>query len=126
MFFNKPADQTNTLADQAAHSVEQAIQATQNAANTALDGMSDAVQSARDEATPMLNRASDRASEMAQRGADAVRHSSQQLRDQAQRASDGTVGYIKAEPVKAMLIAAATGAALMALLSLVNHSRHRG
>jgi hypothetical protein len=33
------------------------------------------------------------------------------------------VGYIKDEPVKAMLIAAATGAALMALVGLVSRSR---
>jgi hypothetical protein len=46
------------------------------------------------------------------------------LRDKALRASDNTVGYIKDEPVKAMLIAAATGAALMALVSLITRS-HR-
>jgi ElaB/YqjD/DUF883 family membrane-anchored ribosome-binding protein len=42
-----------------------------------------------------------------------------QVRDQAMRASDGTLNYIKDEPVKAMLIAAAAGAALMALLGLL-------
>ena len=50
----------------------------------------------------------------------------QSLRDSADAASNRTVGYIKDEPVKAVLIAAATGAALMALLSLVSHARHRG
>jgi ElaB/YqjD/DUF883 family membrane-anchored ribosome-binding protein len=54
---------------------------------------------------------------------DSVRDSSRQLRDRAQHASDSTVRYIKDDPVKAMLIAAATGAALMALVSLVSHSR---
>jgi hypothetical protein len=34
------------------------------------------------------------------------------------------VAYIRDEPVKAMLIAAATGAALMALINLVSRSRH--
>jgi hypothetical protein len=33
------------------------------------------------------------------------------------------VGYIKHEPVKAMLLAASLGAALMALISLVGPSR---
>ena len=38
------------------------------------------------------------------------------------RAQDTTVGYIKDEPVKSMLIAAATGAALMALVSMMSRS----
>jgi ElaB/YqjD/DUF883 family membrane-anchored ribosome-binding protein len=52
-----------------------------------------------------------------------VRDASGQLRDLAQHTSDGTARYVRNEPVKAMLIAAATGAALMALVSLVSHSR---
>nr|MDP2190402.1 hypothetical protein [Rhodoferax sp.] len=62
----------------------------------------------------------------AQRGVDSVRETSQQLRDKAQQASATTVNYVKHEPVKAILIAAATGAALMALISLISHSRGRG
>jgi ElaB/YqjD/DUF883 family membrane-anchored ribosome-binding protein len=54
---------------------------------------------------------------------DSVRDSSRQLLGKAQHASDSTVRYIRDDPVKAMLIAAATGAALMALVNLVSHSR---
>lgn len=56
---------------------------------------------------------------------DSVRDTSRQLRDTARQASDSTVDYIRDDPVKAILIAAATGAALMALVSLVSHSRER-
>ena len=56
---------------------------------------------------------------------DSVRDSSRQLRNKAQHASDSTVRYIRDDPVKAVLIAAATGAALMALVSLVSHSGDR-
>ena len=45
------------------------------------------------------------------------------VRERALRASDSTVNYIKDEPVKAILIAAAVGAALMALVSLMGRSR---
>ena len=38
-------------------------------------------------------------------------------------ASDATVNYIKEEPVKSILVAAATGAALMALVSMMSRSR---
>lgn len=50
----------------------------------------------------------------------------QQLREKAQDASECTVNYIKHEPLKSVLIAAATGAALMALVSLVSRSGSRG
>ena len=79
----------------------------------------------RDMAVPALNRTGEQIGALAQRGVDAVRGGSQQLRDSAQRASDTTVGYIKDEPVKAVLIAAATGAALMALIGLMTRSRDR-
>ena len=56
---------------------------------------------------------------------DNVRDSSRQLLHKAQHASDNTAGAIRDDPLKAILIAAATGAALMALVSMVNHSRPR-
>lgn len=78
-----------------------------------------------DQAGPLLNSASEQASEIAQRVVDAVRDSSQQLQEQASRASDRTAKYVRNEPAKALLIAAATGAALMALASLMFRSRRR-
>ena len=95
----KPTAVYNNLTDQAAH----------------------LVQGASDQASALAQQAS----ALTQQGLDAVRDGSRQLRDKAQRASDVTVRYIQDEPVKAMLIAAATGAALMALISLVAHSRNR-
>ena len=74
----------------------------------------------------MINRAGEQASALAQRGVNAVRDTTQQLRDRAVHVTDSTVTYIKDEPLKAMLIAAATGAVLMALLGMLNRSRDRG
>lgn len=56
---------------------------------------------------------------------ESVRETSHQLHLQAEHASDSTVNYIRHEPVKSVLIAAAVGAALMALLNLVSRSGHR-
>ena len=72
-----------------------------------------------DRAAPLMDRASDQVSALAQRGMDSVR-------DTALHASDSTVNYVRDEPVKAMLIAAAAGAALMAIVSLLGRSRDRG
>ena len=54
---------------------------------------------------------------------ESMRDTSHQLRVKAGHAGDDTVHYIRHEPVKAMLIAAATGAAMMALVSLLSRSR---
>jgi len=126
MITTKSLDSVNTLTDQAAISADNAIKSTQRIANEAFNGLSNSVEDLRHEAAPLLNRATEQVSALAHRGVDAVREGSHQLRDKAQHASDRTVGYIQEEPVKAMLIAAATGAALMALVSLVNRSRHNG
>ena len=124
MIANSPAGQTNSLTDQAAQTADHAIKSTQHLANGAFDSLSHSVKDLRDQAAPLVNRATEQASALAHRGADAVRESSRQLREQAAHASDVTVNYIKDEPVKSILIAAATGAALMGLISMMGRSRH--
>jgi ElaB/YqjD/DUF883 family membrane-anchored ribosome-binding protein len=125
MYTKNPTDPTtSTVADQAAGKADQAIRSTQRMANDALEGLSDSVNSAGQRVSPLINRATEQASALAQRSMDAVRQTSQQLRDKAMLASDTTASYIRNDPIKSVLIAAATGAALMALVSLVSRSRH--
>lgn len=86
---------------------------------------------------PLLDRVAEQASAFAQRGADAVRDGAEHLRGSARRAgdrisqraaiaSDSTLAYVQAQPLKSLLIAAGTGAALMALLGLLTRHRDRG
>lgn len=117
---------SSALVDQAALSADNAIRSTQRAANNTLNGLAGTVQDMRQQVTPMINRATAQASALAQRGMDAVRDTSQQVRERALRVGDGTVGYIRDEPVKSVLIAAATGAVLVALVSLMGRSNPRG
>lgn len=125
MYTKNPADPTaTTMADQAAGKADQAIRSTQRMANDALDGLSDSVNNAGSRVSPLINRATEQATAFAQKSVDAVRQTSQQLRDKAMHASDTTASYIRNDPIKSVLIAAATGAALMALVSLVTRSRH--
>jgi ElaB/YqjD/DUF883 family membrane-anchored ribosome-binding protein len=120
----KPFSQsTNTLADQAASGTDSTVRSTQRMASEAMDSLSDKVSDVKDQAVPVMNRVASKAEELARRSADAVRDRSADLKDRAVRASDATVGYIKDEPVKAILIAAATGAALMALIGLMGRNR---
>ena len=114
--------QANNLADKAANSADNAIRSSQRATNNAFDSLAGGVQTLRQQAAPAINRAG----ELAQQGVDTVRDTAQQMRNRALQATDSTLSYIKEEPIKAMLIAAATGAGLMALLSLLTRSSNRG
>ena len=107
--FNKTADAATHLINQSAQSAEDTVNQSQNLANSAVDGLQGAMQDMRRQAAPLL---------------DSVRDGSHQLSAKAAQASDDTVNYIKHEPVKSMLIAAATGAALMALISLFTSRRN--
>ena len=125
-----PSSTTRTYGAQAANGGDQiasafdgAAKSAQHTVDGALDSLSSKVDDIRSQATPMIDRLSAQAGAAAKRGIDAVRDTSQQLRDRAVRASDSTVAYVKDEPVKAVLLAAATGALLMGLVSLLRRSR---
>ena len=122
---NKPLGQQAAGAvDQAAQTAEGAIKSTQRAADDVTDSLSSKVDDLRKQAAPVINRVSAQAEAAAKRGMDAVRDTSQQLREKAMMATDTTVGYIKDEPIKSMLIAAATGAVFMGLMSMMGRSRN--
>ena len=112
------------LVDQAALQAEHAIASTRRLANDAMDGLAGSVEDMRSTAGPALSRVAEQAGALTQSGVDAVLNGSHRLADKARQAGDGTVRYIQDQPVKSMLVAAATGAALMALLSLVAGRRN--
>jgi ElaB/YqjD/DUF883 family membrane-anchored ribosome-binding protein len=92
-----------SLAEKAVQTAEVALENTQRAASGMLDGMVHALDQSVEQA----------------------REASHQLRASAERASQGTVNYIRHDPVKSVLIAAATGAALMGLISLLTRQSGR-
>lgn len=77
-----------------------------------------------DQASHAADQVAKTSQQLAHSALEGVRDTSHQLRVKAGYAADDTVHYIRHEPVKAMLMAAATGAALMALISLVSRSRN--
>lgn len=126
MLTKKSPEPIISLASQAAQSADQVVRSTQRAASEAMDSVAQAAQEIRQDAvTPLLNRAAAQASALASRSADSLRERSRQARDTARRASETTVTYVRDEPVKAMLMAAATGAALLAVFNLLTRSRAR-
>ena len=119
------AQSIDHIADKATESAEHGLMATQHAANGALNMLADKVLEIRNQAAPMLENTNDLAKDYLHQGMNSVRNASHQLTDAAANARNGAAGYIKEEPVKALLIAAATGAALMALVSLISHSHRK-
>lgn len=85
------------VVDRAADTADAAIAATQRAANNLLSGASDKVQSLRDKASPAV--------------------------DRVVAPFDAASAYTQQAPLKSLLIAAAAGAAAMAIVSLLSRSR---
>ena len=99
------------IADHAADTASHAIRSTQQLANRAFDRANDRIEGARETVSPALDRWSAQAESAARRSMEA-------MRDKALRAHDVTTSRIQDDPLKSVLIAAAAGAVLVALLSL--------
>ena len=117
------ADRADVLIDSAKQTAESAIRSTQQVAdeklNQVADTLSDTVENVRS-AGPAINRIANDADLLRQRSVDALRNASFQVRETALRAGDNTIAYIRDEPVKSVLIAAAIGAASMVLLNVAS------
>ncbi len=114
--------QTPDIAERMTHSASQAIQTTQHAADQALDAVDDTVHTLHVQASRSLDKAAQGANAIAQQSAQSVQDATRRLRDTAMQVTDGTTRYVQNEPVKSVLMAAAAGAVLMALFSLLTRS----
>lgn len=89
--------------DKSLQSAEMILENTQRAASGALDELTHALD----------------------QGVERAREASLNLRHSAQRASLLTSNAIRHDPVKSVMIAAATGAALMGIITLIARSQNR-
>jgi ElaB/YqjD/DUF883 family membrane-anchored ribosome-binding protein len=71
---------------------------------------------AADQAALLAQRAAEQVQDLTRRGLDRARLASDELREQAHFAGELTRDYVQEKPVKAVLIAAAAGAALALLV----------
>lgn len=114
---------TERNAEQAVHrgldSAEQAAHRGLNSADQAVNSASRSIGNALDSVAPALHHTAERITDIAQQGVDAMRNGSGELSEQARRASYKTATYIRHDPIKSVLIAAAVGAGAMALYGLL-------
>ena len=89
---------TPNVVDKAAAAADEAIRKTRAASNVALDRLAEGVEKARDTTSPMFDES-----------VEAVKARSAQLQEKAEQLSVSTSERIRAEPLKAVAIAAAVG-----------------
>ncbi len=95
----------------------------QDFVDKAADRVHSGISSARPTATKIGETAADQAQTMLGRGIDTVKTAAQQVHDSATQASESLVTYTKENPVKAILIAAASGALVLTLFNALSRSR---
>jgi ElaB/YqjD/DUF883 family membrane-anchored ribosome-binding protein len=113
----------DNLAHKATDRAEEAIGTARKAADGALDSLQDKASHLAAVAPGTLSKVAAQIDELTQRSMERARSATVNAREQASRASDRTVSYIKDEPVKSVLIAAAAGAAIAALIGLVARTK---
>lgn len=97
------------------HNIARSLDSADQAINSAGRTLGGAL----DNVAPAMHQTAERLSDIAQQGMDAMRNGSDELSEQARRASYKTASYIRHDPIKSVLIAAAVGAGAMALYGLL-------
>jgi ElaB/YqjD/DUF883 family membrane-anchored ribosome-binding protein len=116
---------SNTTTSEHFNRAAAALKAAERDAHAAIDNAVDRLASVYGDTKPLLSRVSQQAKGYAHDGYDAARQQAAALRERGERAVDSTRGYVRDEPVKSLLIAAAVGAAVIALVEVVRIRRSR-
>jgi ElaB/YqjD/DUF883 family membrane-anchored ribosome-binding protein len=119
-------DELSHLAHDAAQTAERAAQTARNGIGQGLHEASNGLDQARSETGNALRQLASESDALLHRGLDKVRDASGQLREKSLHAKDAASTYIQHEPMKSMLMAAAVGAGLMALVALFSRNHHSG
>jgi ElaB/YqjD/DUF883 family membrane-anchored ribosome-binding protein len=114
-----PSEAVGEMAARAAGRADAAIDHARRTVNDHLDTLQAGVQVA----PSKLTRAATQVEALTRRSLDRARDTSQQLRMQARLAGDRSVDYIRNDPVRSVLIAAAVGAVAAMLASWAARSR---
>ncbi len=107
------------LARQASEQADAAISSTREASNAALDALQKKADHLATVAPSTLRRVADQVDELTRRGLEMAKHATDTARAQAVQANDRALGYVRQEPAKAVLIAAAVGAGLALLAGML-------
>lgn len=121
-----PTDTAAQVARTAAQGAAEVAGTARRAIGNGVDEVSSSLDHARHETGAALRQLANDSEALAHRGMERVRDSADHLRERSLHARDATSNYIQHEPMKSVLIAAAAGAALMALVALFSRNGHSG
>jgi ElaB/YqjD/DUF883 family membrane-anchored ribosome-binding protein len=110
-------------ADRLAAKADNALLGTQRVANQAAEKISEGVDDLRAKTSGALSHAAAQAEDLTRRGMDRAREVATQARERATAVRDSTADRVQADPMKALLIAAAAGAATALVVQWLSSSR---
>ena len=116
---NDISKQGQELAEKATNKVQGGIQDAKRTVNRAADQLSSNADQLRSETKPLIKKAAQQTNAFAQ----SVGEVTQRIRAAASQASESATEYAKENPVKAILIAVASGAVLATLFHTISRSR---
>jgi ElaB/YqjD/DUF883 family membrane-anchored ribosome-binding protein len=116
-------DKGNELAEKAAAKVDKAITTSQHAVADAEKTIQAGLRQVKEAVPITLSRAASQAEELARSGIDKARAAGSTVAVKANRVGEQTADYVRSEPTKALLMAAAAGAAATLLVTWATRRR---
>jgi ElaB/YqjD/DUF883 family membrane-anchored ribosome-binding protein len=119
------ANKANNTADDVLKGADSAVESTRDFANDTLDKAGRKVRELQDGVQPAIKNLTRNVENVAQRGIDYASDAAGRAQQQLHRYADVTGRYVADQPVRSVLIAAATGAAIAAAILLLTRENHR-
>lgn len=120
---NTTTKSASQIADDARQTANDAIDATRAYAQNAVNAAGEKVRDLRRDAEPTVEQLAARVQQAVQRGLDAASSTSARAQRRLEAAADVTGKYISDQPVRSVLVAAAAGAVITALIVLASRRR---
>lgn len=119
---NKAASSARNISDDVVQSADKALESTRNFANDSIDKAGNKVRELRQDVDPLVEQITARAQELANRGIEYASDAKYKAQQRLSQYADATGRYVADQPVRSVLIAAATGAAIAALILIATRN----
>jgi ElaB/YqjD/DUF883 family membrane-anchored ribosome-binding protein len=113
----------NTLAKQGQGLADSAAEKVQGGIRDSAASLSNKVEDLRGDTGPAIRKAASRAQSFGKQGLDAASDIADRARDAASSTSQAVINYTKENPIQALLIAAVSGALLLAVAKAIKSAR---
>ena len=119
---NNAANAARDISDDVVQRADKALESTRNFANDSIDKAGNKVRELRQDVDPLVEQITARAQELANRGIEYASDAKYKAQQRLSQYADATGRYVADQPVRSVLIAAATGAAIAALILIATRN----